>query len=241
MSAPSPSTPAPPEAHNNLGNIRKTQGRRDEAMACFERALAHKPGYAEAHYNMGNLFFDSAAPDAAAAHFQACLASDPKDSLGAGLLLARLGVLATPAQASKAHLEKHYADKSLNWDRGREYRGHELVAQALRQRMPRSGLTILDAGCGTGLVGVLLRDMAVRLDGVDFSPDMLEKAGAKRTYDHLHRDDIVAFMARTANTYDAIASAATLIHFGDLAPVFQAPRREGPETGRGFRLHAFSR
>ena len=41
------------EAHNNLGNALQDQGKLDEAIACYRRALELKPDYAEAHTNLG--------------------------------------------------------------------------------------------------------------------------------------------------------------------------------------------
>ncbi len=35
------------EAHNNLGNALKDQGKLNEAVACYRRALEAKPGFAE--------------------------------------------------------------------------------------------------------------------------------------------------------------------------------------------------
>src|SRR6202044_1555187 len=78
---------------------------------------------------------------------------------------------------------------------------------------------------GTGLVGALVRDLARQLDGVDMSPAMLERARDKQTYDRLHQDDMIAFMSAPPDGYDAIISAAALIHFGDLRPVFEAAAR----------------
>ena len=49
---PSPATRRQAEAWNNLGNACKAQGRRDEAEACWHRALALNPGFADA---LGNL------------------------------------------------------------------------------------------------------------------------------------------------------------------------------------------
>jgi tetratricopeptide (TPR) repeat protein len=42
------------EAHNNLGAAFKDQGKLDEAIACYRRALELKPDFAEAHNNLGN-------------------------------------------------------------------------------------------------------------------------------------------------------------------------------------------
>ena len=113
--------------------------------------------------------------------------------------------------------------ESHHWDVGKAYFGHELVAEALKKLPHRSEkLDILDAGCGTGLVGDLVRDLANRLDGIDMSSAMLEKAREKDIYDYLHLGDLLSFMLDNPTNYDAIISAATLIHFGDLTPVFDA-------------------
>jgi tetratricopeptide (TPR) repeat protein len=43
------------EAHNNLGNIFKEQGKFDDAMAHYGRAIAIRPDYAEAHFNRAEI------------------------------------------------------------------------------------------------------------------------------------------------------------------------------------------
>src|SRR5262249_45011833 len=66
------------------------------------------------------------------------------------------------------------------------------------------------------------RPLAGRLDGVDLSPAMLERARDKGWYDRLDQADIPAFLSENRDSYDAIVAAATLIHFGDLKALFQA-------------------
>ncbi|MDB3861683.1 tetratricopeptide repeat protein, partial [Paracoccaceae bacterium] len=46
------------EIHNNLGIALKEQGKLDEALGLFRKALSLKPDFAEAYYNMGNAFRD---------------------------------------------------------------------------------------------------------------------------------------------------------------------------------------
>lgn len=210
------------EAHNNLGNVWKALGKKDDAMASFAQALIARPGYVEAHYNLGVLFGEAGEKDKAEAHLHACLAQDPADSRGVRLLLAHLGQAAVQERASQSQMIQLYDQRAHSWDGDRSYHGHELVAQALRARAGSAKLDILDAGCGTGLIGTLVRDIAGRLDGVDISEPMLEKARAKRMYDALYQEDLVTFLSGHKDSYDAIVSAATLIHFGDLSPAFQA-------------------
>jgi predicted TPR repeat methyltransferase len=86
-------------------------------------------------------------------------------------------------------------------------------------------LDILDMGCGTGLVGGLVRGLAGRLDGVDLSAAMLDRARAKEIYDRLEQAELLSFLIAHPDSYDALLAAATLIHFGNLGPLFQAAAR----------------
>jgi predicted TPR repeat methyltransferase len=211
-----------PDAHNNLGNIWKTLGKRDDARACFDRALQYKPGNADTHYNLGILCSDCGNRDEAACHFQLCLDHDPDDSRGARMLLAHLGLEPAPQQAPQAQLLNIYDVRSRFWDQERSYFGHALVAEGLQKHAGTAKLDILDIGCGTGLVGAQVRPLAGKLDGVDISPAMLEKARDKELYDSLVQTDLVPFMSGHKGSYDAILGAATLIHFGNLRALFQA-------------------
>jgi tetratricopeptide (TPR) repeat protein len=46
--------PDDPIAHNNLGNAFQQQGRLDEAIDCYHRAIALRPDYPEVYSNLGN-------------------------------------------------------------------------------------------------------------------------------------------------------------------------------------------
>ena len=153
------------------------------------------------------------------------------------MLLAYLGLAAAPERTSQAQLASLYDYRSQSWDRDRSYHGHELAAQALRAHAPHDEPDILDAGCGTGLAGALVRDLAGRLDGVDMSAAMLEQARGKQVYDHLYQDDLVSFLCGHADGYDAILAAAVLIHFGKLEAAF-AGRRASLARWGSVCLHA---
>ena len=221
--------PQQAKAHNHLGNAFKDKGDPGEAVNCYERAITIDPDYTAGLFNLGSTLVEQGKAEKAAPYLQRCLALDPADSYGAQLLLARMGIADTPQRASDAHMQRIYAQRAAFWDHGIQsashYRGHELVAAALQRLSTGEKLDILDAGCGTGLVGLLLRKQAKTLDGIDLSPAMLEKAGEKNIYDHLYTGDLVEFMEKSPAAYDAITCAATLIHFGDLAPVFGAVKK----------------
>lgn len=58
--------------------------------------------------------------------------------------------------------------------------------------------------------------------GVDLSEPMLAQARQKKIYDELHRADLLDWLGRHNGDCDVIASAATLIHFGDLNAILAA-------------------
>jgi predicted TPR repeat methyltransferase len=144
--------------------------------------------------------------------------------------MAHLGAANAPERTPPAQLLSLYNVRARFWDQESTYFAHALVADALRAHA-RSRLDILDIGCGTGLVGAAVRASAQRLDGVDLSPAMLEKAQAKSVYDRLEQADILSFLSAHPNRYDAILGAATLIHFGNLAALFQAAAASLRENG----------
>ena len=218
------------DAHNNLGNIWKALGERDKARVSFEQALQLKPGNIDTHYNMGTLCSEAGEREDAARHFRHCLESDPQDTRGAAMLLAHLGLGEAPQRMSEAQLHNIYDVRAQFWDRER-YFAHQLVAGAIQQHASLPPIDILDIGCGTGLVGALVRSLAARLDGVDLSPAMLEKARAKQLYDRLDEVDLVSVMDQRAASYDAIVAAATLIHFGELGAIFHAAATASRKDG----------
>lgn len=66
---------------------------------------------------------------------------------------------------------------------------------------------IYDAGCGTGLIGSLLRDRGyLRLHGADVSPAMLAQAKLTNNYSDLAIADYTLPLPIEDNTYDAIIS-----------------------------------
>ena len=105
-----------------------------------------------------------------------------------------------------------------------EYRVPELIFRAVARIYgePAGDHDFLDAGCGTGLCGPLLRPYARRLEGVDLSPKMLVRAKSTGSYDALEEAELTGFIASQKDAYDVIVSADTLCYFGDLQEVMKA-------------------
>jgi predicted TPR repeat methyltransferase len=212
------------KARINLADALVRQGRTVEALGEAEIAsrASRDPGFPR--YLMGVVLARCGAADAARACLNAHLQSDPEDIQGVRLILASLGDGPLPERASRAQLSRFYALRANTWDAEAKpdngYRGADLVAAMLDRFAGTEPLDILDAGCGTGLVGRLVAGRARRLTGVDVSAAMLAKAKDKSVYHQLHEADLVTFLDGHPQRFDAVTCAATLIHFGDLQPVF---------------------
>jgi predicted TPR repeat methyltransferase len=128
-------------------------------------------------------------------------------------------------QAYVARLFDNYAwrfDKHLIKNLG--YRAPALIADALNAVAPGRGFaSSLDLGCGTGLMGMALRERVDRLAGVDLSAAMIAKARERGLYDRLMVGDAAAMLGcEPPGSFDLIVAADALVYIGDLAPLFGA-------------------
>ncbi|WP_374636150.1 tetratricopeptide repeat protein [Agrobacterium salinitolerans] len=211
--------PTYPNALYNLAVALTDTGNRGSAIEPLRRCLSHAPGHAGARFLLGDLLVDAGDHEEATAHLERYLGENPGDVDGARMRLAQMNRGPVPFSAPAAQLDQLYSSRARDWDRAEGYLAHRHVGDALARLLPRHGNRILDIGCGTGLVGGLLRDRAAHLAGIDLSEAMLSVARQKSLYDTLVRDDLASFLSATALLFDAVAAAAVLIHFGDLATI----------------------
>lgn len=84
--------------------------------------------------------------------------------------------------------------------------GFKPAAEEFAKRVLNKDAKILDAGCGTGLSGVALKNQGFsNIDGKDLSPEMLEQAGKTGVYSLLSEVDLTNPI-EVQEPYDAIFS-----------------------------------
>jgi predicted TPR repeat methyltransferase len=210
-----------------------------EAAEVMVQALELAPDWAAGWNSLGRYLEEAGKLDAAREAWQRSVALDPEGRYGAGLKLAAHGE-AMPANAA-AYVETLFDDYAPRFETSLVARlGYgvpgELAAMMSRFVPGRAG-TALDLGCGTGLMGVQLRGMAVRLEGVDLSAAMLAEARWKQVYDALHKADLVAFLADWEGQAELATATDVLNYTGALPPVLAAVRRKLAPGGLfGFSL-----
>ena len=185
--------PADAENLSALGVCYLVVGEREKSAAVLTRALELKPDDADTRY-----------------------------------WLAAAGVGETPeSMSAKAvtrlfdgyagHFDEHLVGKL-------QYRTPALIGAALRRaRSDREQpMAVLDLGCGTGLMGEEIKDIATYLAGVDLSPKMIERASVRGLYDELAVGDITEYMEASSRHFDVIVSADVFVYLGKIDQVFAA-------------------
>ena len=90
------------------------------------------------------------------------------------------------------------------------YVGHKVTTDTLLKFLKNKQSKILDAGCGTGLVGqILYKNNYKNIVGVDFSQEMIDRALKKNVYQSLSLCDLTKKLEFEDGSFDAIICAGT--------------------------------
>ena len=117
-------------------------------------------------------------------------------------------------------LRRRYDEWSLHYDEDMATLDWAAPGAAAEQCLAYGGRggVVLDAGCGTGQVGVALRaGGARRVIGIDFSAGMLHRAAACGAYDMLLQASLTDALPIPAGSIDAVVSVGVFT-FGHVGP-----------------------
>ena len=214
------------DVHHNLGILLYGQRRMPEAVAAFCKVITLDPKHAQALRLLAMAHCVIGEFDKAIEICERWAAEQPDDPLAHHTLAACSG-RNVPDRASDAYVEAVFDSFAASFDAKLallQYRAPTLVATMLAESGIDAARTldVLDAGCGTGLCGPLLRHYAARLVGVDLSARMLDQARERDTYDELVKSELTEYLRSNAVAFDVIVSADTLVYFGRLEDVFAA-------------------
>jgi len=207
------------EAWYNLGICYRRTRKIEESVASFVKAVELQPANSMVYERFGILLYGLGRFPEAANVYRQWLIAEPASPVARHMLAAMTGE-DVPERAGDHYLKELFDRFSMSFDQSLAalgYRAPELLVSALGEYVPTDGrLDVLDAGCGTGLCGNLLRSMSRRLVGVDLSDGMVAKARARQVYDELVVGELCAFMRDRPQAFDVVISADTLVYFGAL-------------------------
>ena len=110
-------------------------------------------------------------------------------------------------------VENKYDKDMVDW----KYSGPQETIDLFKKHNPKKNIKILDAGCGTGLVGVELKKNGFTdIDGADFSQKMLDLV-PKNIYKNLFKIDLNQEVHIQDNSYEGITCVGTFT-FGHVNP-----------------------
>ncbi|MEZ5622665.1 MAG: methyltransferase domain-containing protein [Burkholderiaceae bacterium] len=217
------------DAWYGLSRVLITQGRVHDGLVAHSKAVLLWPQHGQAREQVLRALVLLGERDRAAQLYREWLAEDP-DNPVARHQLAACGGEPPPARASDGYVSEVFDAFAPRFDASLErlqYRAPQAVARALAaaRGAPRGDASVVDLGCGTGLVGPLVRPWARRLAGCDLSVGMLRQARRRGVYAVLHQAELVYYLRTQPQAFDAAVCADTLCYFGDLNEVMQAAAR----------------
>ena len=137
--------------------------------------------------------------------------STPEDGMASAMTRNRM-IKRTYEDPPTEDLMAVYATWADAYDRdlidGHGYKAPEDAVASFATLGLAKNARILDAGCGTGLVGLLLREAGfIHIDGADLSTEMRAIAAKHDVYNRLFRLDMTAdYGIAPADAYDAVIS-----------------------------------
>lgn len=211
-----------------LGQVLNTLHAHAEGEPLWRGILAELPDDVAALGWLGVTLIGLGRRDEARAPLERALALDPAHpSLAFHLSIARGETPPTQPLGTVQHLFDDYANRFDAHLEGKlQYRLPQRVAAIIRARHPALDISVLDLGCGTGLLGAQLGAIKGAFVGVDLSRNMLEKAKRLGVYSRLRMNDLVAEMGEIASdSFDYVTANDVFIYLGELDAAIGAAQR----------------
>ena len=222
------------EAYYNLGLVFQNKDELEIAKVNYLKALEIEPNYAEAHYNLGIIFQTMGEIPNAIICYKNTLVNKP-DFGEAKHLIDSLSGNTTNAPP-KGYVEKLFNTYAKNFEQSLvdqlKYQTPQILAKMIRDKFNDPLGSVLDLGCGTGLMGKELSQNCDYLEGIDLSNCMLEEAKKKNVYNKLRQYDIVEYLTTEPLNFNYLIAADVFVYVGELSDIFRLIKCHSHRTGR---------
>lgn len=205
--------PSSADVSNNLGAVLRELEEYDEALGLFFNALALNPNLVEASVNIWETLVllskdnEQTAKDIADNWYK----SYPDNQFAK---YARSALRGENIENNKIFTEKLFDNFADNYEmvmQNLDYTAPMVIGRIAGHLEGR----IADLGCGSGLVGMVVKKAENYLIGVDISAKMLEKAKQKNIYNELIKSDIIDFL-KDRSDFNWVIAADVLGYIGKL-------------------------
>jgi len=218
--------PEDTECRYNLANCFLALDRPHEAIVEFNSVLKLDPLHQSALNNLAYSYHREGVMDQAIYYYKRLLEVNPAHCSADHMVASLTGQ--QRASAPLSYVQEVFDNYSIHYEDSLLHKLHYTLPQQLQSFISLSSgkdsfIRAIDIGCGTGLLGAVLRATTKILDGIDLSPKMIEIAEQKNLYDNLITGDINTMAGILENkSYDLLVAADVLTYIGDLVPTFQA-------------------
>jgi len=213
------------EAYLGLAKALRRLNRDDEVIQVLEALDEIQPNTNSILNLLGQAYLSNNLIDKAKTLFSRALNNDPSNEVLA-YYLASVSNTDQPPKSPVKYVKDLFDEYAGNFDthllEHLQYKSPWELREQLCRYHPRKVESILDLGCGTGLVGSAFRGLYSKIDGVDVSIAMIEQCKATKLYSNLHNDEVENFLNENTNLYDLVTCADVLIYFGSLDSLFKS-------------------
>ena len=220
--------------YNIIGAANVGLGKLEEAINAYKKSISINPYHARTYSNIGIALQEQGKLEEAIEAYNKAVSLKPDYGTAKHMLSALTGN--TNETAPREYVENLFDDYAKKFETSLvdklEYKTPKLIRDILIK--PNSNETLgslLDLGCGTGLLGSEIKKYCSKLEGIDLSNKMLILAQQKNIYDKLSQFDIVEYLSRMPLGFDYYVALDVFIYIGELTEIFRLIKSRNKKPG----------
>ncbi len=221
------------KAYVSLGTIFSKNKKIQLSILHLKNALDVGLSNPEIYYNQALNYLSLKNFEKASYYFKKCVEFDPYNQNALHLNNALLGLNTNTAPIEYVkNLFDNYA-KNFEHSLVKElaYKAPREIKNLIKNKLSKFSVSIVDLGCGTGLVGIELSRYCKHLEGVDISHSMIELSKQKKIYNKLIVSDITQYLHNNILSFDYFIAADVFIYVGELDEIFSLIKKRNNKPG----------
>lgn len=209
----------------NIGVAYQYMNRHEDALSYFMQVLEQDPDHIKTHINIAAIALQNNQKQKAIDHYEKALILNP-DNEEIQYILSALQKKNHPFNRSpKQYVENLFDQYAGHYNehltKMLKYQLPEKVELVLYEQLnPQKNHTVLDLGCGTGLMGRILSPFSNNIIGIDLSSNMLNEAKKTGYYAELYQKDCFEYLDQ--QNFDLILALELCPYIGDIYPLLQS-------------------